>query len=59
MEIRLIGPFEEVEAITRELRRQFEVVTETDRAAARSDWIRRYLTVYVPSLSEKGKEKVK
>ncbi|MCL4295759.1 MAG: hypothetical protein KJ077_08530 [Anaerolineae bacterium] len=44
MEIRLIGTFEAVEAVTRELRRQFMVVSEKDKPA-RSGGIRRYLTL--------------
>lgn len=57
MEIKLIGIFEEVEAITRELRRLFVVTAERDRSARSGD-IRRYLTLTpapTPNPSPRGR----
>lgn len=47
MEIRLIGTFEEIEAVTRELRRLFVVESEREKPA-RNDKVRRYLRTATP-----------
>jgi hypothetical protein len=58
MEVRLIGKFEDVEAVTRDLRRLFTVVSERDLARRSGEGIRRYLVVVFTPETEARREGV-